>query len=189
MAGSNVNPYLKTRILTASAQELRLMLYDGAIRFVRQGQEAMRKSDFEGSYNAMSRAKRIVLELSTSLNHSIAPELCEKLSALYTYIYRQLVEAGLQKNADLADEPVQLLQYERDTWELMMKQEPEAAAASVGNQPVAETGTDQPASGSAGQAGAASSSAGPEVAGKLPAKAAGLAAGKTTVQPRLSASA
>ncbi|MEO1059304.1 MAG: flagellar export chaperone FliS, partial [Actinomycetota bacterium] len=31
------NPYLKTKVMTASPEELRLMLYDGALKFCRQG--------------------------------------------------------------------------------------------------------------------------------------------------------
>jgi flagellar biosynthetic protein FliS len=42
------------------------------------------------------RAQKIVLELSTSLNRDVAPELCEKLGALYTYIYRLMVDANMQ---------------------------------------------------------------------------------------------
>ena len=110
------NPYLKTKIMTASPQELRLMLYDGAIKFCNQARKALDDKDFESSYNALMRAQKIVLELSTSLNHSIAPELCEKLGALYTYIYRLLVDANIERLAKPIDEALELLQYERQTW-------------------------------------------------------------------------
>lgn len=115
------NPYLKTKILTASPEELRLMLYDGAIRFCRQSRDAMEAQDFEQSYNGLMRAQKIVLELSTSLNHSIAPELCDKLSALYTYIYRRLVDANLKRELEPIDEAIKLLDYERQTWQMLMQ--------------------------------------------------------------------
>ena len=127
------NPYLRTKILTASPEELRLMLYDGAIKFCRQAQEALGQKKFEDSYNALMRAQKIVLELSTSLKHDIAPELCDKLSALYTYIYRLLVDANLQRQAKPIDEALQLLGYERETWVMLMQKN----AQEAGKNPLA----------------------------------------------------
>jgi flagellar protein FliS len=117
------NPYLRTKILTASPEQLRLMLYEGAIRFCRQGAAAIEAKDWEGSYNNLMRAQKIVLELSTSLNHNMAPELCAKLSGLYTYIYRRLVEANVQRSAALVREALQLLEYERETWQMAMERQ------------------------------------------------------------------
>lgn len=127
------NPYLKTKIMTASPEELRLMLYEGAIRFCRQSRDAMAAQDFEQSYNGLMRAQKIVLELSTSLNHSVAPDLCEKLSALYTFIYRRLVDANLKRELAAIDEAIQLLDYEKQTWQMLMQrlsQGPSAPAAA-----------------------------------------------------------
>jgi len=118
---SSVNPYLKTRIMTASAEELRLMLYDGAIRFCTQAQTALEGGDIETCYSGLMRAQKIVLELSTSLNHKIDPELCERLSALYTYIYRLLVDANMHRRVDPIKEALKLLQYERDTWQMLIR--------------------------------------------------------------------
>lgn len=116
------NPYLKTKIMTASPEELRLMLYEGAIRFCRQARTALDEQNFESSYNNLMRAQKIVLELSTSLNHKIAPELCDKLSALYTYIYRRLVDASVGRDTAIVTEVIDLLEYEKETWKLLMQQ-------------------------------------------------------------------
>ncbi|MCE9590487.1 MAG: flagellar export chaperone FliS [Planctomycetes bacterium] len=116
------NPYLRTKIMTASPEELRLMLYEGAIRFCRQAREALAKNDHETSYNGLMRAQKIVLELSTSLNHKVAPELCDRLSALYTYIYRRLVDGSTRHDLPAVDEAIRLLEFEKETWQLLMKQ-------------------------------------------------------------------
>jgi len=138
------NPYLKTRIMTASPEELRLMLYDGAIKFANQAKAAIDKQDFETSYTALMRAQKIVLELSTSLNHDVAPELCEKLSALYTYIYRLLVEANMNRQIRQLDEAIELLQYERETWQMLMQQLTDQKGAD-GTPPANDTGAQQTA--------------------------------------------
>jgi len=121
MHPGSANPYLKTKVLTASPQELRMMLYEGAIRFCRQGRTALEAKDYEGSYNGLMRAQKIVLELSTSMRPEAAePGLCEKLEALYTYIYKRLVEANTGHEVSAVDEVIELLEYEKQTWQMLM---------------------------------------------------------------------
>ena len=121
MSQNPVNPYLKTKIMTASPEELRLMLYDGALKFCRQARAALEKKDFEQSYNNLMRAQKIVLELSTSLNHDADPQLCQRLSALYTYVYRLLVDSNMKREVGIVDEAIKLIEYERETWQMLMK--------------------------------------------------------------------
>ena len=120
MTPKGPNPYLKTRVMTASPEELRLMLYDGAIKFCKQAIPALHNKDYETSYEQIARAQRVVLELSTSLNSSMAPEICDKLAALYTYIYKLLISANTERRVDKLDEATGLLEYERSTWIMLM---------------------------------------------------------------------
>ena len=120
MAINQTNPYLKTKILTATPEELRLMLYEGALKFCHQSVLALEQNDYDGSYNTLMRAQRIVMELSSSLNHKQAPELCERLSALYTYIYRRLIDANFSHEVAAVQEAIKLLEFEKQTWKLLM---------------------------------------------------------------------
>ena len=124
------------------------MLYDGAIKFCNQSKQAMADGDFESSYNALMRAQKIVLELSTSLNRDVAPDLCEKLSALYTYIYKLLVDANMQRDPKPVDEAIELLDYERQTWQMLMKQldqNPDGPGHAVADSPIDVAGAQQTA--------------------------------------------
>jgi flagellar protein FliS len=121
MSQKSVNPYLKTKIMTASPEELRLMLYDGALKFCRQAKASLEKKSYEDSYNNLMRAQKIVLELSTSLNHDADPQLCQRLSALYTYVYRLLVDANMKRETAIVDEAIKLIEYEREAWQMLMK--------------------------------------------------------------------
>lgn len=119
--------------MTASPEELRLMLYEGAVKFCRQGKAAMDKNDFEASYESLMRAQKIVLELSTSLKRDTAPDICDKLTALYTFIYRKLVDANMHRNPADIDEAIKLLEFERDTWKMAMnKAADEMGGSGVG---------------------------------------------------------
>src|SRR5689334_8248311 len=83
-AGRRMNPqaaqnYLRTRVMTATPEQLQMMLYDGAIRFAEQAKAALVAEDYEKSYQAIARVQKIITELSCGLKHDVLPELCEKL--------------------------------------------------------------------------------------------------------------
>lgn len=115
------NPYLKTKVMTASPAELRLMLFDGAIKFLDQGKTGLEEHDFESAYNGIHRCQNIVMELITSLKPDVDQSLCEKLSALYTFMYSHLVQALTERSAEKCNDVLKLLRYERDTWALLMR--------------------------------------------------------------------
>ena len=113
--------YLRTRVMTATPEQLQMMLYDGAIRFAEQGRAALDAGDFEKSYQAISRVQKILTEMSCGLKRDVLPELCEKLSALYGYVYRRLIDANVKHDAEALDEAIGLLKYQRETWALLLE--------------------------------------------------------------------
>ncbi|TVQ52289.1 MAG: flagellar export chaperone FliS [Phycisphaerales bacterium] len=133
-SGNSPKAYLRTKILTATPAELRLMLFDGALRFAEQGREGLQQKNYEQAYNGISRCQDIVLELINSLKPEHAPDLCEKLTALYTFIYTRLVSATTERNVEMLDEAVALLRYERETWQLVLNQLAQENASAGGMQ-------------------------------------------------------
>ena len=123
MAAPPVNPYLRTQVMTARPEQLRLMLLDGAIRFCNVAKKAMTapKPDLESSYTHIGKAQKIVLELQSSLNADLMPEVVEKMKALYLFLYRRLVDANTTRDPVVLDEVVRLLKYERQTWAMMIE--------------------------------------------------------------------
>jgi flagellar secretion chaperone FliS len=133
MTNQGANQYLRTKVLTATPEQLQLMLYDGAIRFAEQARLALQKNDFEGSYNGISRAQKIIAELSCSLRPKVAPELCGKLASLYNFVYRKLIEANIDHKLESLEEALGILRYQRETWSLLLNQigQKKAAAAAT----------------------------------------------------------
>lgn len=113
--------YLKNKVLSASPEELRLMLLDGAIRFTTQGRDGLVAKNFEASFNGFSQARNIVMELINSIRPEVDPDLCKKVSSVYIFIYTHLVEAGHERSIPKADKVIELLEYERDTWIMLME--------------------------------------------------------------------
>lgn len=134
MNGQAANNYLRTKVLTATPEQLQMMLYDGAIRFAEQARVAIQEKNWEQTYNLISRVQKIVIEMSCSLKHDIYPELCGKLSSLYNYAYRKLVEANIEHKVESLDEALNVLRYQRDTWGMLLeKLGKEKAAAAAKN--------------------------------------------------------
>lgn len=118
---TSANAYLRTRVMTAPPEQLRLMLLEGAIKFARQGVDGLRRKDFEASYNGLSQCRNILVELMTTMRPDVDPDLCERLRGLYTYMYNELVHGSFNKSPERVDGVIKLLEYERETWALLIQ--------------------------------------------------------------------
>lgn len=128
--------YLRNAVLTATPEQLHLMLYDGAIRFTSQAIDGLNRKDWEAAFNGFSRAQKIVMEMLNSLNYDADPALCKRMASLYNFIYRKLIESSVQRDPAPAREGLKLLEYQRETWVLLtekLRQErsPEGAGADT----------------------------------------------------------
>ena len=108
--------YLEARVLTASPQELHLMVVDGAIRHATGAQQALESSDFETSHFALNRSREFVMELISGLAEDKATEIVTQLKQLFGFAYRQLNEADLQHDPQKVGDALRVLELHRDTW-------------------------------------------------------------------------
>ncbi len=129
------NPYFRTKVMTASQEELRLLLLEGCVRFLREGREGLEARDYEKSYSGFSQGKAIIIELLNALRPEVAPELCKNLIALYTYMYTTLTEAVHAKDFTRIDEVIALVEYERETWVMLIEKIAAEKAGTSGATP------------------------------------------------------
>lgn len=122
VAPPQINAYLRTRVMSAKPEELRLLLIEGAIKFAQQGRMGVESKQFEQAFIGLTQAREIAVELMTSVKSEPNPELAEKVRAIYGFIYTQLVEGGFEKDLKKLDNAIALLEYERETWLLLMQQ-------------------------------------------------------------------
>ena len=113
------NPYSayeKTKVGTADQRQLIVMLYDGAIRFLRKAEAKIGVNDIEAAHNYLIRARDIVSELLATLKPERAGEVGRNLERLYVYIFNRLVEANLTKDQAIVGEVIGLLTTLREGW-------------------------------------------------------------------------
>jgi flagellar protein FliS len=125
--------YLRAKVLTATPEQLQLMLFDGALRFGEQGRVALMAKKFDDSFEAISRMQKIVMELRVSLKRDVSPDLCDKLAGIYTYVYKKLIEANIEHKVESLDEALKLMRFQRETWSMLLEKlaKEKAARAAV----------------------------------------------------------
>lgn len=118
---AQADSYLTTKVLTATPAELRLMLIDGAIKFATQGREGLASKNYEAMFNGYTRCRSILVELSTTMRRDIGdPTLVDRMQALYAFMMMRLLESSTGRDLAPADEVIQLLGFERETWVMLM---------------------------------------------------------------------
>lgn len=108
--------YTEAGVLTASPEQLVLMLYDGAIRFLNQGAAALRNGQSDLGRQRVRRADAIIEELNTSLDLSHG-DVAERLNSIYVFCRRQLLDANIHGSAEHVDVVVKLLAELREGWQ------------------------------------------------------------------------
>jgi flagellar protein FliS len=114
-----MNAYQKNAIMTASPAELTLMLYDGAIKFCNIALTAIEKNDVQRAHENIKKAEAIITELRASLDRKYP--VWEDFERVYEYIYKNLVEANIRKDAGALEEALGRIREMRDTWKEVMR--------------------------------------------------------------------
>jgi flagellar secretion chaperone FliS len=113
--------YRDSAVLTATPEQLVVMLYDGAVRFLRQAETAMNEGAFLHSYEKLGRAEAIIDELLATLNMDTG-EMADRLQAIYVFCKKTLIGARLQRNAEKIAHVVALLNSLREAWAKLAEQ-------------------------------------------------------------------
>lgn len=106
--------YQKNAVMSASPGELTLMLYNGAIKFIKQGMKYVEEKNIQGSHESIVRAQDIISHLNETLNMEY--ELSKNMALLYDYFNRRLMEANLKKDGGILGEVLGLVEELRNTW-------------------------------------------------------------------------
>jgi flagellar protein FliS len=134
MMNGYTNQYLANSVNSASPEQLMLMLYDGAIRFISMGIQAVENGQIDKRAYYINKTSAIITEFSATLDHSKDTELADNLDSLYGYMLRRMLEANLKNDAEPLIEVKKLLADLRTTWaqaiEINKKEIREAAGVS-----------------------------------------------------------
>lgn len=109
-----VNQYKNNQVLNASPEQILVMLYDGALRFIRQAKAAIEEGNIAEKTRTISKAVAIVAEFSNTLDRENGGEIAEDLSRLYDFSLRELSMASLKNDAARLEPVEKILQDLRE---------------------------------------------------------------------------
>ena len=118
---ATINPYQayqQNSVMTASPQELTLMLYNGSLKFMKLAKRAMMEKDFQEKNTNIIKAQNITQELRVTLDPDA--EISKNMEQLYEYMYTRLIEANTKNDVAILEEVEGLMVELRDTWKQVM---------------------------------------------------------------------
>jgi hypothetical protein len=86
--------------------------------------------------------REIIFELLTTIRDDANPELASNARALYAFMYRSLVEGAHEKDDAKLGSVASLLDYERETWVMLMQKLAEERGQRTGTNPAAAAPSD-----------------------------------------------
>jgi flagellar secretion chaperone FliS len=111
------NTYRQNAVLSARPEELVVMLYDGARRYLRQAAGAMRAGEVEPAHHRLRRAELIITHLDEVLDDERGGEISARLHSIYQFCLLHLNRARIAQDAGKVEEVGKLLGDLRGAWE------------------------------------------------------------------------
>lgn len=125
------NPYQQyraTKVETAGSVDLVVMLYQGAVKFIRLAVEALEQDDMKAAHTNFVRAQDIVVELLGSLNREAGGQIATQLAGVYDYCFRRLIQANVKKDVAPAQEVLGIFRDLGKAWQQIALQQRQAQA-------------------------------------------------------------
>lgn len=110
MSKNAYTKYKQTAVLSASKEQILLMLYEAAIRFTKLAIEACEKNNIQDRGHNILRAFDIIAELQATLDHKVAGDLPKQLDQLYRFIMEKYTEANISGNKEPLESCVVVLE-------------------------------------------------------------------------------
>ncbi|WP_045215181.1 flagellar export chaperone FliS [Desulfonatronovibrio magnus] len=109
MYSTAARAYFNTKVTTTSQEEIVVMLYEAAIKFLEQAKVMIEEKDYQEKGNSISKALDIIAELDGSLNTEKGGEVAQNLHAMYMFCQSRLLMANLKMDIAIIDEVIQML--------------------------------------------------------------------------------
>ena len=114
--------YQDNAVTTQSRGRLVVLLYDGAIKFLKLAIAAINNGNYADKGLYISKSQNIINELNTTLDMEIGGEIAQNLRQLYQFMGRHLNEANMESDPKKAQEVIDLLEELNQGWRAIADQ-------------------------------------------------------------------
>lgn len=103
------NQYQSVQVTTTDRGRLLLMMYDGAIKFLKQARAGIEADDIPKFCRFLSKGQAIIAELMNTLDFEKGGDIARDLDRLYDFMLFYLTEANLYRDAERITKVIKLL--------------------------------------------------------------------------------
>jgi len=112
-----IDTYRRTDVMTANRETILLMLYAGAIRFLKRAIEATEQNDMNTKGKSITRVLQIVNELQATLDPKQSEQIAQSLESLYGFIQARLLDSNTDRSTKPLKEALDILETLNSAWE------------------------------------------------------------------------
>ena len=111
-----IESYQDTSVTTQNKGRLVVMLYEGAIKFLKMAIREIESKNPEAKGKYISKSIDIIFELNTVLDMEAGGEVAMNLRKLYLFMGRHLTEANAKQDIGKIEEVIKLLEELNQSW-------------------------------------------------------------------------
>ena len=113
---NGVDIYKEHAIGTQNKGRLIVMLYDGAIKFLKMAISEMEAGNYAEKGRYIGKAQDIINELNAVLDIDAGGEVAANLRKLYLFMTKRLNEANISKDPNMIRDVIKMLEELNQSW-------------------------------------------------------------------------
>ncbi|MDT8301760.1 MAG: flagellar export chaperone FliS [Sedimentisphaerales bacterium] len=113
---SGITAYQDNAVTTQSKGRLIVMLYDGAIRFLRLAIKEIENNNYEAKGRYINKAIDILNELNVVLDMDAGGEIAGNLRKLYIFMINRLSQANIKSDPEQIRDVIKLMEELNSSW-------------------------------------------------------------------------
>ena len=113
---NGIAAYQDNAVTTQSKGRLIVLLYDGAIKFMKLAIKELEAKNYEAKGKYINKARDIINELNAVLDMNAGGEIATNLRKLYCFMNTRLSEANMKQDAKMIREVIELMEELNQSW-------------------------------------------------------------------------
>ncbi len=116
---NGIAAYQDNTVTTQSKGRLIVMLYDGAIKFMRLAIKEMEMDNHELKGRYINKAQDIINELNAVLDMDAGGEIATNLRKLYRFMSNRLSQANVKRDPQMIRDCIKLMEELNQSWKVI----------------------------------------------------------------------
>ncbi|MEJ2648154.1 MAG: flagellar export chaperone FliS [Sedimentisphaerales bacterium] len=111
-----IGAYQDNAVTTQSRGRLIVLLYEGAIKFLKLAINELQAGNNQGKGHYINKAQDIINELNAVLDMEAGGEIAANLRKLYLFMNKRLAEANIKRDPQMIRDVIGLMEELNESW-------------------------------------------------------------------------